>query len=364
MWRHRGVLWTVGICAIAAATLVFGRTHWSQIVQSVRGVGAVDPKLICAGVACSLLAVLNRGALNHAAHRAVGAETGLAAITRTAAVGFAAQKMVKPAAAVGLAVFVAHGRRRGHSAAIVAGACAVVALASFAAMGVVLALTVAVLGVSGRLTGWWVAAAVGFGVYATVITTIAVASCRGGRVTVWLGRIGNRLARRGRRGGETAEGDPTSGFVEAIRHARNHPAELWRMAAHATLSKVLGAGMLLVAAVAVGLPVGPVDAFVIYATALAASTISIVPGGFGVVEATTGALFVAAGASAGEAILAVALFRLFDLWLPVLIGATAANVGVRGSRVARGIACEETTRPLSGFPVLAPLPPLVSAPAS
>ena len=80
------------------------------------------------------------------------------------------------------------------------------------------------------------------------------------------------------------------------------------------------------------LPITAAGALVIYATALAASLLTIVPGGIGTVEASTTALLIGAGATAGAAALAVALFRLFDLWLPVLTGAAVARRDARRER--------------------------------
>jgi uncharacterized membrane protein YbhN (UPF0104 family) len=101
---------------------------------------------------------------------------------------------------------------------------------------------------------------------------------------------------------------------------------------HAVLSKLLGALALTAAVTAVGLPVDAAGALVIYATALAASMLTIVPGGIGTVEASTAALLIGAGATAGAAAVAVALFRLFDLWLPVITGAAVARRDVRRER--------------------------------
>jgi uncharacterized protein (TIRG00374 family) len=101
---------------------------------------------------------------------------------------------------------------------------------------------------------------------------------------------------------------------------------------HALAAKLLGALTLVAAVAAVGLPVSFTTAIVIYATALAASFVTIVPGGLGSVEASTLALLIGAGATAGAAALAVALFRLFDLWLPVLTGAAVARRELRRER--------------------------------
>ncbi len=98
------------------------------------------------------------------------------------------------------------------------------------------------------------------------------------------------------------------------------------------LSKLLGALALAAAVTAVGVPVNAGGALVIYTTALAASMLTIIPGGVGTVEASTAALLIGAGATAGAAALAVALFRLFDLWVPVLTGAAAARRDLRHER--------------------------------
>src|SRR5215207_5728557 len=121
---------------------------------------------------------------------------------------------------------------------------------------------------------------------------------------------------------------PTDLF-DAVAHARRCPPAVRRMLFHAVMSKLLGAAALAAAIAAVGLPVTAAGAVVIYATALAASLVTIVPAGFGTVEASTAALLVGAGATVGAAAAAVALFRLFDLWVPVITGAA---VGRRDAR--------------------------------
>lgn len=94
---------------------------------------------------------------------------------------------------------------------------------------------------------------------------------------------------------------------------------------HAVGDKALGAAMLLCAVTAVGHRLSPTDVIVIYAAALATSMVSLVPAGIGVVEASTGALLVATGAPLGIAALAVGLFRVFDVWIPVAAGALATR---------------------------------------
>jgi uncharacterized protein (TIRG00374 family) len=254
-------------------------------------------------------------------------------MTHTAAVGFAAQKMVKSAGVVGLAVFVRHGRRRGHAPGAVAAACVLTASASFVALGILLAAALVVLALTGGLTGWWIAAAAGFAIYTLVLIPIAVLLVRSRPVAMraWSScqNVRRRLRRRHR---EAPEAPFPNELFDAVAIAKNRPDAVRDLLVHAVLSKLLGALALTAAIASVGLPIDAAGALVIYATALAASMLTIVPGGIGTVEASTAALLIGAGATAGAAALAVALFRVFDLWLPVLTGAAAARRELRRER--------------------------------
>lgn len=318
---------------VGASAVAFAVTNRDSAGQLFAGLGSINLLIAPLGLACSVLAIANRGLLNRAAHHAVGLDAGVASMTKTAAVGFAAQKMVKSAGAVSLAVFVRHGRHRGHAAGPVMAACVLTASASFTALGVLLAMAIVVLAITGGLTGWWIAAAVGFGIYACAVALFAVVLVRDQRVAAWAWQRGQRLRRRipwGRRIDDDAPFPQE--LLDAVASARSRPVAMRGLILHAVASKLLGALTLVAAVAAVGLPVSATGAVVIYATALAASLVTIVPGGFGTVEASTAALLIGSGATAGAAALAVALFRLFDLWLPVLTGAAVAKRDLRRER--------------------------------
>lgn len=314
----------VGVLAVAGGFFVV--RHASDASNLAAGLGALDLRFAGFGLVVSCLAMLNRGLLNRASHRAVGLEAEAGAMTRTAAVGFAAQKMVKSAGAAGLAVFVRDGRRRGYAPGTVAAACVLSAVSSFVALGVLLLSAIGVLALTGRLTGWWVAAATGFGLYSTAVVVIGVALVRHRSATVRLWsrarRAWGRLTRRPPRG--SADDVPGDVFA-ALDEAWTRPGSLGSLLLHGVASKMLGALMLVAAVASVGLPVSPAAAVVVYATALGASMVTIVPGGVGAVEGSTTALLVASGVSVASATLAVVLFRFFDLLMPVVSGAFAAR---------------------------------------
>lgn len=312
------------LLVVAASVAVFARSHAGQLAQVARATGSIDPTLVTFGVIVSILGIVNRGALNRAAHRAVGLEVQIAPMVVTAAVGYAAQKLVKPASAAGLAVFVSHGRRRGHRGATVAAACTLAATAALAALGVSLVATICVLVAQDELTGWWVIAAGAFGGYAALLAAAACLSCRPGRAAGRLWGLAARLP--GCSSIRSDECAPPPALLDAVAAARRRPGQVIRTVGHAVASKALGATMLMLAAMATGARVDIVDLIVVYATALAASTVSLLPGGLGAVEASTAALLVSRGVEWDRAMSAVAVFRVFDLWLPVLVGAVVARI--------------------------------------
>lgn len=328
----RRALWTIGFSIVGAACLaVFVWGHGDLFAQLLTALGSIDRVLLIVGLACSALSIVNRGVLNRCAHRAVGLDARVPEMTSTAAVGFAAQKMIRSAGAAGLAVFVRRGRRRGYATATVAAACLLTAIASFAALGVLLATTIVVLAATGGLTGWWIAAAVGFGLYSVVAGAVLWLMLRSDGAAMWMWDRAQAVRRRFRRGPAATDEQPVPVvLLDALRAARHQPASMGRLLVQAVTSKLLGAAMLATAVAAVGLPIDVTMALVVYSTALAASMVSIVPGGVGTVEGSTTALLVAAGATAGASAVAVALFRLFDLLVPVAVGALAARRELAG----------------------------------
>jgi uncharacterized protein (TIRG00374 family) len=253
-------------------------------------------------------------------------------MTRTASIGFAANKIIRSGGASGLAVFVRHGRRRGFAGGVVTASCLIVGVASLAALGALFATTVALLALSGRLSGWWAVAAGGFAAYAAGIVTIGIVARRSRdlvrRCSERVDRVRSRLARRPSNQVHSIVDD----LYDALGGARSRSHWLGRSVAHAALSKLLGAAMLLAAVVAAGNPLSPATVVIVYASALAVSFVSFVPGGLGAVELSTGAMLVTAGTPVAAAAVAVALFRIFDLWMPVAAGAVLGRNELRRAR--------------------------------
>ncbi len=318
---------------VGLGLIYFVFTNRGLVTTTMGAIGDLSLPPIGIGLAFSLLAMVNRGWLNHSAHRAVGLATSPAAMTRTSATAYAAHKIVRSGGASSLLVFIRHGRRNGHGGGSVTAACAIAAAAAAGALGVLFSATVAILALTGRFSGLWIAATAGFALYCAVAATVGFIALRNRALAV---RLWNRIrSLRSRVWGRTVSpasaSDSTAldDLYDALATARSRPVWVRRVMVHALASKSLGALMLMAAVAAAGLPISATQVVVVYATALATASVSVVPSGIGVVEASTAALLIGAGAPPARAAVAVALFRIFDLWLPVVTGALVGRGELR-----------------------------------
>ena len=312
-----------------AGAVFFAANNAATFETALTGLRNASIFPVVAGVTLSVIAIITRGFLNRAAHVAVGLEARPFPMARTAAVGFAANKVVRSAGASGLAVFVRNGSRHGYAASRVAAACVVAAAASFCSLGFLVLTNMIVLAGTNELSAWWLTAGAGFLIYSAVIALGVVAARRRKDTALRLRLAGRKLVGRIRRRPLDGETVGLDDLYEAMAAARANGSWSGRVLVHAVASKMLGAAMLLAAAVATGLPISIGGVLLIYTTALVASLFSVVPGGLGMVEATTAAMFVSAGAPLALAVVAVALFRIFDLWIPVAAGAVIAKLELR-----------------------------------
>jgi uncharacterized membrane protein YbhN (UPF0104 family) len=318
----------VAFLVVGGAVTWFAASNLSSLRAAGAGMATLALVPAVLGLVLSGTAIWNRGQLNVVAHRAVGLTPSTGEMTRTAAMGFAATKVVKSAGLSGLAVFVRDGRRRGDPAAAVTAACGLAAAASFASLGVLMAVTVGVLAVTGKLSSWWLVAGSGYTGCALAIGVAAVAVVRRPAALVW---IADRLPPRRRRSTRSPDSrahavvSSLHGLGAAMRDGRARR----RLLLHAVGSKLLGIVMLQAAATAVGIRVGVPTIVVIYTTALAAACASLIPGGVGVVEASMSTMLIARGVGPSEALTAVALFRVFDMWIPLSVGLVFARRQLR-----------------------------------
>jgi uncharacterized protein (TIRG00374 family) len=80
------------------------------------------------------------------------------------------------------------------------------------------------------------------------------------------------------------------------------------------------AGVLAISVVAVGAPVPWRALLLVYGAATVVGSVGITPGGVGLVEGTLCLGLVSAGLPAGQALVAVLLYRLVSFWLVAAVG--------------------------------------------
>jgi uncharacterized membrane protein YbhN (UPF0104 family) len=142
-------------------------------------------------------------------------------------------------------------------------------------------------------------------------------------------RAWDGLRRRPARVYGTANADE---FFRAMTLVRGRPGAAVPALAYGVCVNVLGAVMLWAALAAVGGGSRPVPALAAYAMSVLFGIVGVVPGGIGFAEVGAAAVLVTFGVPVGLAAAAAVLFRAWEFWLPVAVGAAALAVHRRGAR--------------------------------
>ncbi|MEL6981867.1 MAG: lysylphosphatidylglycerol synthase transmembrane domain-containing protein [Actinomycetota bacterium] len=286
------------------------------------------PCLIAIGTA--MAGVINRAGQYRSAHRVAGVDTGIREMLRISAAGYALNKVIKTGGVGGVALFVRHGRRRGHPTGSVLAACVVNSLGSQVGMLVMTAFALGTLTLRGSTPGAWTVVAGGalLVLLAGLLTVVLLVLRSQALADRWY-PVPFTLARRaGAKFGLDGPADPDPAhvqrFFEMVSTVRDDPAAFVPVLVHSVLAKLIGAATLAAALVAVGAEIGPGAVLVVYVLALAAAATTVLPGGLGAVEATMTLALTSYGVPTTTALAATIIFRLLDLWVPVLLGLLAA----------------------------------------
>jgi uncharacterized membrane protein YbhN (UPF0104 family) len=107
--------------------------------------------------------------------------------------------------------------------------------------------------------------------------------------------------------------DRIHGFVEQLRVARLSPGHGAASAAYALLNWLLDAACLLLCFHAVSdAPIGPTQVLLAFCAGMAAGTLTVIPGGLGIIDSAMILGLVAGGVATATAIAAVVLYRLIS----------------------------------------------------
>ena len=168
------------------------------------------------------------------------------------------------------------------------------------------------------------------------LVLLVVAAARSDRMLDRLSAIPRRVRNRFARARQVdLVADRSGAAVDELRlaidAARADLSALRRVAVHAIAWPVLGALLVAAACATVGVHLSVVAVLVTYCLTTTFAIVGFLPGGIGFAEISMGATLHAFGVDAAHTVAAVALYRLFDLWLPLAFGAVALRLGRSGT---------------------------------
>ncbi len=113
-------------------------------------------------------------------------------------------------------------------------------------------------------------------------------------------------------------------FFAAMQILKRNPIRVVRPLCHALLSECIGVCILWASLASLGVKSAIAVPLVGYTISILFSIVGFLPGGLGIVELSLAGALVSMGITVGKAAAAVAIFRIFELWLPASIGAPCA----------------------------------------
>lgn len=327
--------------AIAAfavgALLAIARSHRQQIPGLIDAMRHTDPRFLAVAASVMVLGMLNHAALHAAARRAVGLHGSTGSTLGLSVRAAFANKLVKSGGLAAAGVFAADARRRTLPMAqvmVAYGLASVISRAGFA-------IAIVVCFAAGASSVPWLTILVSLGLAVAAIAARAVrgrlvrrrspqrrrslgrrrAAAVGCRVIGWLPPTAR--ARVGSAG---------PAIAEAMGQARRAPALVVRAFGHALAVELLGAAVLWAALASVGVSISGGRLAVIYATAAIVGMVGPLPAGLGVIEATLGVGLLRAGLNDAQTVSAIAIYRVFQFWIPLIVGAGAVALNRRRGR--------------------------------
>jgi uncharacterized protein (TIRG00374 family) len=316
----------VGLVAVGALAALVAADR-ADLPAAARALREAHPGWLSAGAAC-LLTWWGAWVLLHATSRraaGVGSDADLARLVPLALGAVAVNSAVKSGGLAGVALFDGDGRARSlsrgrvHAGYLLALAFTEVAFVVTLALGVVLARR------DGQLTHGEVAAVAVFLVFLVVRGGALVAAVRSREALrrTWSApvRLWDRMRRRPARDHDVAAADE---FYEAVALLRARPAAAVVPLVAAVAVDLAGVAMLWTAIGAVGGGNRPGTALIAYVVSALFGIVGVLPGGVGFAEVGVMTVLVSSGTPTGVAAAAAVVFRVWEFWLPLAVGAPLA----------------------------------------
>jgi len=310
------------LVAVCAAT--FGVANRRDLPGLLRTLTAARPVWCLTAGVLMLAWMANDACLQWATLRATGVRMKFTKVVAGSEVAHFLNLTTKSAGAAGIAGFRAEARRSGLPENSVTAGYVLGALLTEWAFAAALLASFLVLAADRRLTAPTLVALCVFALYACARVVLLVAASRNRARVRALFRVPVRFAawvrHRSPNEADVRSDAAADQLYDSLQLVRGRPGSLIPAAGHALATEVIAAATLWSCLHAVGASLGPLQSLVAYSVAGLFGIVGFLPGGLGFVEVSLGAVLVGFGASGVTAAAAVMLYRLFELWLPVLIG--------------------------------------------
>ncbi len=325
----RMILWL----ALGGLAVVFAIRARTDLTAAAHALARARPLWVLAGGGLSALFLVNLAALQGRSQVLLGVDRRFRRTLRLTAGARALDLATKSGGMAGALRFAADARRRGQSAQCTTAGCVLTELATHLGFTAVLLVAIPFAVVGAHLTGADVVAVAIYLVLTAALLVAVIAAARSERaiqrVTDVIEKITNLLRRIGRHpnAGRPARNQSADDLHLAIATARRDRDALGPMVVHALMWPLIGAALLGSACAAVGAHVSPVTVLITYCLATTFSIIGFLPGGLVFAEVSLGATMHGFGVDGGHAVAVIALYRLFDLWIPLIAGAVTLRTG-------------------------------------
>jgi putative heme transporter len=319
----------LGAAILAAFVVVFIWANRHEVPTMWHVLRAARPLWVVGAAAGMVAWIVNDTALHRATLRATGVRLPVGNVAVGAAVAHFLNLTTKSAGMAGMAALRAEARRAGLPERSVTAGYVLAGMLTEMGFSVALIASFAVLTADGHLTIAELLGAIAFAFYAGSRIMMLVHATRNRERLRALFRLPARvIARiRRRRGPSDSSGSDAAAdeLFDSMQAVRGDPSVLAPAILHALLTEAIAVAILWTSVHAVGASLGPLQSLVAYSVAGLFGIIGFLPGGLGFVEVSLSAVLVSFGIAGATATAGVLLFRVFELWLPVLIGGSLAH---------------------------------------
>ena len=325
--RRRVVLRVV----VVAALVLFVVVNRAELPVAWHALRTASIGWLAGALVASLLWLVNFAALQDRTQRLLGVHRPFRRTLRLTAGGHFLNMITKSGGMAGVAPFNADARATGQSAHRSTAGYLVSELVNHLGFTLTLLVAVPVIVRDGRLSVADVIAIVVFAVLTATFLAGVIAASRSKESIRALHALPNQVAnwvrRRTGRAVRPVSTDHhgADDLHEAVVVARRHRRGMVPVAVHAIAHQLIGFALLWTVLHSMGVANGTALALVTYAIGTLFSIVGVLPGGLGFTELSMTATLVSYGVSAGQAAAVVGVYRLFQLWIPLALGAMAMH---------------------------------------